>query len=78
MTWNHRVLAHENDNEVTFMLHIVHYKSHIPTTYTSPITVHGESLKDLTWVLNTMKLALKKPILSVKNFPNEYEIPTEK
>ena len=30
MSWNHRILAHENNGEVYFQLHEVFYKNELP------------------------------------------------
>jgi hypothetical protein len=75
MSWNHRVLAHEINDEVYFEIHRVHYnKDDIPTIYTeNGTTIGGESLESIAWVLEEMTKCLKKPILSVNNFPKEYE-----
>jgi hypothetical protein len=76
MSWNHRILAHEqHGDEPYFMIHEVHYdKDGNPEAYTEKgVPVGGNSIKDITWVLNKMLACRKKPILSAgKNFPTEY------
>lgn len=73
--WNHRVIAHENGIEVYFMIHEVQYDDKKqPISHTvDPISVGGESVEDIEWVLEEMAKSLKKPILSLTNFPQEYE-----
>jgi len=64
MSWNYRILAHENNGEIFFQLHEVYYKEEIPNGYTAnPITVGSETLKGIKWTLNKMQEAAKKPIL---------------
>ena len=76
MSWNHRILAHENNGEVYFQLHEVYYKDEVPNSYTAnPITVGSESLKGIKWTLNKMQDAVKKPILwAGEKFPNECKV----
>ena len=76
MSWNHRILAHENNGEVYFQLHEVYYKEEIPDGYTAnPITVGSETLKGIKWTLNKMQEAVKKPILwAGEKFPNECKV----
>jgi hypothetical protein len=75
MSWNHRVLAHETNDEVYFQIHEVYYdKDGNPDGYAEDgTTVGGESIESISWVLEEMTKCLKKPILSVNNFPKEYE-----
>lgn len=72
--WNYRVIAHDERDEVYLEIHEVYYDAaNIPNGYIENKSVGSESLKGINWHLNKMKLALKKPILSKKNFPNEYK-----
>ena len=75
MSWNRRVLAHETNDEVYFQIHEVYYdKDGNPDGYAvDGTTVGGESLESISWVLEEMTKCLNKPILSVNNFPKEYE-----
>jgi hypothetical protein len=75
MSWNHRVLAHKDGNDWFFQIHEVYYDNqHVPNGYTeNPVTVGGESLDAVRWVLDNMKDCVDKPILSAENFPNEWE-----
>ena len=76
MSWNHRILAHENNGEIYLKVHEVYYENEIPNGYTAnPITIGGENLEALKWTLNKIKLAIKKPILFAgEKFPNEYKV----
>lgn len=82
MSWNYRILAHENNGEVYLQVHEVYYTNNIPDGYTSdPITVGSETLEGIEWTLNRMQEAVKKPVLwAGERFPNEYVkvIPTNK
>ena len=72
MSWNHRVLAHKDGDEVWISIHEVYYdKNGTPESYTANgVSVGGNSIKDLSWTLDKMKECLNKPILSAENFPN--------
>ena len=76
MSWNYRVIMHDDTEpkEVWLQVVEVYYdKNNIPDGYIKEgKSASGSSIKELRWSLNKMKEALKKPILSVKNFPNEY------
>ena len=76
MSWNHRILAHENNGEVYFQLHEVYYKNEVTDGYTAnPITVGSETLKGIKWTLNKMQEAVEKPILwAGEKFPNECKV----
>ena len=75
MGWNHRILAHkQEDNSIYFSIHEVYYTNNIPDGYTSnPISIGSEDIKGIKWTLNRMKECLKKPILwAGDRFPEEY------
>ncbi|MFI5137238.1 MAG: hypothetical protein ACHQIM_05375 [Sphingobacteriales bacterium] len=74
--WNHRVLVHQTDNELLYIVHEVHYdEMGIPHSYTeNGVPVCGESIEEIKWVLDMFREALKKPILwSGEKFPLEYQ-----
>ena len=73
--WNHRVLANEYKGEIYFELHEVYYKNHKPMAYTEkPVSVGGENIKAIRWILKKMKKATKMPILwGGDKFPLEYK-----
>lgn len=76
MTFNHRVLAHEHDGDVYFEIHEVYYnKKFKPILHTeNPVSVGGESIEEILWVLERMKSCLDKPILwAGDKFPKEYK-----
>lgn len=76
MGWNYRIIAHDETKSKEIWLQIVEMyydKDNIPNGYIGEgKSASGSSIKELRWSLNKMKEALKKPILSVKNFPDEY------
>lgn len=77
MSWNYRALAHEYNGEVCLKIHEVYYnKDGVPDGYTAnPITLQGETLKEINWKLNKIKEALKKPPLwEGDKFPNEFKL----
>ncbi len=84
--WNYRIIAHDEVEwpaskinpeleEVYLEIVEMYYdKNKIPNGYPATSkSLGGDSIKNLNWSLNKMKLALKKPIISIKNFPNEYK-----
>lgn len=75
MSWNYRVLAHKQFDEIHFYIHEVYYdKDGKPDGYTErPVIVNSDSIKGMRWVTNRMKEALSKPILKIWDFPNEYK-----
>ena len=75
MSWNYRLLAHKDGEDVFLQIHEVYYDEEgKPHSYTeNGVTVSGESLECVKWVLSKMKKCTNKPILSVENFPEEYK-----
>ena len=75
-TWNHRILAHPDGDEVFLQIHEVYYdENHKPNGYTkNAARVCGSSGRDLAWTLDKMKECLKKPVLwAGERFPEEYK-----
>ena len=75
MTWNYRVLAHQKEEGVYFIIHAVFVnKNGNPYEYTAnPTTVSGDNVKQIRRKLKQMKKATKKPVLWAGNkFPEEY------
>jgi hypothetical protein len=71
MTWNHRVIREtQPDGSEWLGIHEVHYREDgRPRAYTAePIGVVGETLEELAWVLDHMRIALGKPVLSDADF----------
>ena len=74
MKWNHRILATEHKGEIFLNIHEVYYNDKgVPNSCTAnPVSVSGETLKDLEWVLYKIKDCLSKPILwGDERFPQE-------
>lgn len=76
--WNYRLMALEYESlgrpEILYVIREVHYKNGKPNSYSSvDARVSGDSKKDIKWSLFMMNEALKKPILSIKNFPDIYK-----
>ena len=77
MGWNHRVLAHEDGEDMYFEIHEVYYnEENIPNGYTeNGVSVGAENIKGIKWVLNKMNECADKPILYAGDkFPDEYKI----
>ncbi len=74
MSWNHRILAHKDGDEMYLQIHEVYYdKDGKPDSHTANgVSVGAESLEGINWVLEKMKECANKPILLVDGFPNEY------
>jgi hypothetical protein len=75
--WNYRVMAHDSphNEEIYFLIHEVYYTKGKPDNYTQEaVTIGGDSLKGIKWVLRKMKRALKRPILwHGDRFPKKYK-----
>jgi len=72
--WNHRVLAHKDGDNWCFQIHEVYYDDEgKPNGYTlNSVSVSAETPEGIHWVLEKMKECTTKPILSVENFPEEW------
>ena len=70
MTWNHRVLRQSQpDGSDWLAIHEVFYEDGVPHSCTvDAVGVGGETLAELTTVLEWMRLALAKPILDMAFF----------
>lgn len=76
MSWNYRVMAQMDGEDVYLSIHEVYYdENNIPNSYTAnPITIGGGSIDSLAWSIDKIKIALEKPILWYgEKFPNEYK-----
>ena len=81
MKWNYRVIAHINPfnlDEIGLQIHEVFYNKNMkPKAFSeTPAMIGGDSIEDILWTLNEIKLCLEKPILSAKNFPNKINVKT--
>ena len=57
-------------------MHVVHYrKNGKPKAYTvEPVTVGGEDIDSIKWVLDKMRIALEKPVIwHGEKWPKEYK-----
>lgn len=79
MSWNNRVLVHEDsEGDYFFQIHEVYYNEDgSPRGYTARgTTPHGNSIEDIDWGLDMMKKCLNKPILwAGDRFPEEFKEP---
>lgn len=74
MNWNYRVIAFKDKQEkIYFQIHEVYYnEQNIPNGYTKePAGICGETIEEIQWTLDKMKLSLEKPVLKSWDFPNE-------
>lgn len=75
MSWNYRVLAHKDEDEVYFQIHSVYYsKEGVADGYSeTPSIIEAESIDIMKVELGMLSEALKKPILWARDrFPEEY------
>jgi len=76
MSWNHRILATQINDEIFLNIHKVYYdKKGNPNGYAeNPCSVGGENIKEITTDLYRMLKCRKKPILwGGDKFPKEYK-----
>ena len=77
--WNHRVLvAQDKRGELYFNVHEVYYNNETkkPDGYTTnPITIGGEDIEAIKWVIDKIKESLDKPTLwGDDKFPTEFNV----
>lgn len=69
MTWNYRVVQHDDGKETWYQIHECFYASKddvVPHSWTADsIAPVGESMEDLRLALDRMIFALAKPILKI-------------
>ena len=65
MSWNYRLMAHENNNEYYFNIHDVYYDTKgTPKSYSeNPAVVGGSDINEVIYVMNKFKSATLTPIL---------------
>lgn len=71
MTWNHRVIRHDDKpDDIYYAIHECFYEkegSKIPTSWTmDPINVMGATREELVETLERMLGAVKNPILKIE------------
>jgi hypothetical protein len=79
MSWNYRILAENDAGEQTwYEIREVYYKNGEPSFYSlERAGPGGHSIAEILMDLDKMRDAVEKPILSLENFPQEYEYPKE-
>ena len=80
--WNHRVVMHvdksPSGDEIFYELNEVYYNSKGTPIGRAPVSVCGESVKDMLWTLKQLKIAIKNPPLVVKKTKKKNGRPGEK
>jgi len=80
--WNYRLCTFVHDEESNgkryYTIREVHYKNDIPVAFAEEGKkifdyIEEEPIKNITWTLEAIQGCLKKPILDLDNFPNEYD-----
>jgi len=76
LSYDYRVIAHEYFNGHIFSIHTVYYdEDHNPISYAEdPACVEREDMEEIHALLDKMRDATFKPILSADNFPDEFNI----
>ena len=74
MSWNHRVLAEQNGDEVWYAVYEVYYDEESnPNGYgANGVVMGGNQISEIMWQTQMIQKALNKPILSKKNFPERF------
>lgn len=75
MSWNYRVMAQMDGDDVYLNIHTVYYTDNIPDRYSElPSQIGGSTLSEVEFDIDMAKRALSKPILwSGHRFPEEYK-----
>ena len=75
MNWNYRVLVSiEHGEEVYSVTEVYYDKKGKPNGYIDNKNIlNCDSKKHIKFVLKMVKKAMKKPLLSKKNFPKKYK-----
>jgi hypothetical protein len=79
MSWNYRIIAHPDGDELFYMIHEVHYdKDGNPRSYSKDAaTIGGSDCSVINWILSEIKECLDKPIIHVDYFKRHNEPPTQ-
>lgn len=66
-TWNHRIIRHQTPHEIYLSIHEVHYDADgkLRGWTLEPVTVQGETRRELRDSLERMIQATRKPALTV-------------
>jgi hypothetical protein len=82
--WNYRVIRHDyparvhgpEESEVAFEVHEVHYDDEgKPKSYRENTSIYSDSVEGLGWILEKLKEAIAKPVLSPADFTKEVPCP---
>ena len=70
MTWNHRVVRHEDKGQVYYQIHEAFYEEGQPadSITTEAITPFGETVEELAEELRRMLKATEHPALNYEDF----------
>lgn len=71
MSWNHRVIKQVSPSGETYLgIHeVYYYDDGRPRAYTkNAVSISGETIAGLHWVLRRMTEALTKPVLTPEDF----------
>ena len=76
LSYDYRVIAHEYIKGYVFSIHTVYYdEDHNPISYSeNSVCVEREDMEEIHALLDKMRDATFKPILSADNFPDEFNI----
>ena len=71
MTWNHRIIEHEDEDGKYYRIHEVYYDQggELRSYAVGGATVEGEDLEEIDWVLEKMAECTKKPTIPAADFP---------
>lgn len=73
--WNYRILANITQHYVEYKICEVYYgNDNVPNGYSDVVSLSGEDLESIEYILKKAKRAFKEPILYYGDkFPMEYE-----
>jgi len=75
MSWNYRILAHEEEEGDSLAIHTVYYTQKEPVRYSErPSFVTGGTVEEMVKNMRQLQLSLEKPILYAGDkFPQIYK-----
>jgi len=68
MSWNHRVMKMKDGEDDFYQIHEVFYdkEGNVESYTKNGVTVGGNNIEEVKWVLREMLAALDKPVLDYK------------
>ena len=65
MSWNHRVMKMKDEEDDYYQIHEVFYdkEGNVESYTKNGVTVGGNNIEEVRWVLQEMLAALDKPVL---------------